>query len=208
VPGSIQPALPADIEPEASTSGSATAVDLATANAKPTLTLSELLADNEKLIEVIGVFTAVSVFVGQLGIRVFAYALSFLFMTLVVILCIELRNKFPSETDSVKVMLFKGVLTSAILLLLFDFFVDYRDIWKYLLVFPIFGTIFGLVFFGCVIPVVRRTHLRRNKKLLTLVAIAVALGLGYVCWHYAVLLEPSANQFLDAVNKLVSGGTK
>lgn len=208
VPESVPSVRPAGNESETSTSSGTTIVEHAAAKPKTTATLSELLADNHTLLEVIGVFTAVSVFIGQLEIRLFAYVLSFLFMILVVILCVELWTRFPRYTTSLKVMVFKGVLTAAVLLLLLDLFVDYRNIWKYFLYLPIFIVIFYAVFMGLVAPVLRRTSLYRNKTLLRLVAAVIAIILAYFSMRLAVLVEPGVNQLLDAVNKLVSSGAK
>jgi len=206
VPEDVPSLRPPANEPESSTPSGTTAIEHADAKPKTTATLSELLADNHTLLEVIGVFAAVSVFTGQLRIRWFAYTLSFLFMTLVVILCVELRTKLPFGTDSVKVMLFEDVLTAAVVLLLLDFFVDYRNIWKYFLFLPIFGVIFCVVLLGFVVPVLRAA-IPRNKALRRLVGLAISIIVAYFSLRLAALVEPSVNRFLDALNKLVSGWT-
>lgn len=207
-PESLPPAVPAKCELGTVVSQGATPADPAAPKSVATATLSELLENNQKLIEVIGVFTAISLFTGQLGIRFFAYIITFLFMTLVLVLCVELWTRIPSQSDSLKVMMFKDILTLAVLSLALDFFVDYRDIWRHFLIFPIFAAIFGAVFFGFVVPAVRRSSVRKNKRLLGLVAWVIVIGLGYLSIRLAVLVEPSVNRFLDTLYKLTSGWAK
>ncbi len=207
VPESLPSVRPAGNEPETSTSNGTTVVEHAAVKPNTSATLSELLADNHTLLEVIGVFTAVSVFARQSEIPLFAYVLSFLFTTLVIILCVELWTRFPRDTDNLKVMLFKGVLTAAVVFLLLDLFIGYRDIWKYFLFLPIFGVMFYAVLMGLVVPVLRKTPLRRNKTLLRLAAFLIVIVLGYFSMRLAVLVEPGVNRFLDAVNRVVSSWT-
>jgi len=206
-PESLPLTAPTKCEPETVLSQGTTVADHAAPKSVATATLSELLETNQKIIEVIGVFTAISFFTGQLGIRWFAYVVTFLFTTLVLILCVELWTRFPSQSDSMKVMLFKGILTLAVLLLLLDFFVDYRDIWRYFLVYPIAATIFGVVLFGFAVPAVRRSPLRKNKRLLGLVATVTAIVLLCSSMRLAVLIEPGLNRFLDTLYKMISSWT-
>lgn len=208
VPESLPPAIPVKFEPQVAVSQGATPADHAAPKPVATATLSELLENNQKLVEVIGVFTAISLFTGQLGIRFFAYIVTFLFMTLVLVLCVELWARIPSQSDSMKVMMFKDILTLAVLSLVLDFFVDYRDIWRHFLILPIFAAIFGAVFFAFVVPAVRRSSLRKNKRLLGLVAWLTVIGLGYLSIRLAVLVEPSVNRFLDTLYKMTSGWAK
>lgn len=207
VPASVLPVRPAGNEPETSTSSDTTVIEHPAAKPKTTATLSELLADNHTLLEVIGVFTAVSVFIGQLQIRWFAHVLSFLFMVLVVILCVELWTKFRRGTDSMKVMLFEYTLTAAVVLLLLDLFVDYRDIWKHFLYVPIFGVISCTVLLGFVVPVLRAV-IPKNRVLRKLAGLVISMVVVYLSMRLAVRIEPGVNQFLDAVNRLVLGWTK
>lgn len=205
VPESVPSVRPAGNKSETSRSSGTTIVEHAAVKPKTDMTLSDLLEDNRALLEVIGVFTAVSVFIGQLQIRWFAHVLSFLFMVLVVVLCVELWTKFPRDTDSFKVMLFQGTLAIAVFFLFLDLFVDYRDIWRYFLFVPIFVAIFYAVLTWFVVPLARKTPVHRNRALLKLAALAVAVVLSYYSLRLAVQIEPSVNRFLDALNKLVSG---
>lgn len=200
-------AHPAGNEPVTPTSVEATVPEHAVAKPKPAMTLSELLEDNHTLLEVIGVFTAVSVFIGQLQIRWFAHVLSFLFMVLVVVVCVELWTKFPRGTGSMKVLLFEYALTAVVFFLFLDLFVDYRDIWTHFLYVPIFLVLSCPVLLGFVVPALRAV-IPKNRVLRKAVGLVISAVVIYLSMRAAVHIEPGANRFFDAVNRLVSGWTK
>ena len=207
IPESVPSVYPANNEPGAPTSIDTTVLEHAAIKPKTAMTLSELLEDNHTLLEVIGVFTAVSVFIGQLQIHWFAHVLSFLFMVLVIVLCVELWTKFPRGTGSMKVLLFEYALTAAVFFLLLDLFVDYRDIWTHFLYVPIFLVLSCTVLLGFVVPVLRAV-IPKNKVLRKVVGLVISVVVIYLSMRLAVHIEPGANRFFDAVNRLVSGWTK
>jgi uncharacterized membrane protein len=102
-------------------------------------TLSKFIEDNHKLISVLGVFTAITVFSGNMQLRTLGYVLSFIFLLITLIIWTELLEKFPKGTATWRLTAFEDLLAFSFLGILLHWFVAYRDIWHY--VMPLFLTI-------------------------------------------------------------------
>jgi hypothetical protein len=99
--------------------------------------LHTFIEENHKLLAVLGVFTALTVFSAGLPLRALGTVLSFLFMAITVLLWFELLERFPAKTAGWRMNLFEILLTLTVLVLLLYWFVDYRAVWEYWLVIPI-----------------------------------------------------------------------
>gem|GEM_PF-1947770 len=174
-----------------------------------TVSLSQFVEQNEKLFGVLGVFTAVSVFVGQLRLHWFAYGLSFVFTLLVLILWIELWGKFPSGSGGWKITAFENLLSLAVIGLVAYLFIDYRDIWHQYLFVPIFLLIYSVIV-GVVSWVTKKYDVfdrlfrtvPRAKAFLRFMVIGTT-GF-YVSNRLAVLITPAVNRVLDTLYKALS----
>lgn len=94
-------------------------------------TLFAFVEENQKLLTVLGVFTALTVFAASLPLKPLGSILSFLFMTLTVILWQELLERFPAKAAGWRMSWFESLLSLAVLMLMFYWLVDYRDLWQY-----------------------------------------------------------------------------
>lgn len=172
-------------------------------------TLSEFVENNEKLISVLGVFTAVSLFVSGLSVHWFGYMLSFMFMILTVILWLELWSKFPSGSGDWKITTFENILMVAVFTLFAYVLVDFRDLWKSsyldLLVFAvIMGTFSSTMkrydvfnrLFRC-----QPGERRWLRYLLGSTVLLVVVFVSFVLAHFAAL---GLNRVLDAMYKSLS----
>ena len=208
--GTAAPAM-APVIPESSqaASGNVTAKQAGTQPEVPlTPTLSGFVEQNEKLFGVLGVFTAVSIFAGQLTLHWFAYVLSFVFTLLVVILWIELLSKFPSGSGDWRIAAFEELLSLAVIGLVVYVLVDYRQYLAYAIVLLILSLIMGGVSWIIekrgVFNRVFRAVPRGKTVLAYLIAIAIVWTALYVSFRLTVLIAPAANRVLNAWYKALS----
>ena len=177
--------------------------------AKKAPTLSGFIDENQRLISVLGVFTAICVFVGQLPIQWFAYMLSFAFTLLTVILWLELWSKFPSGSGDWKITTFENILALAVLALLTYVLVDFRRLWKssylMLLIFTIIlGGFSGVMkrfdlfnrLFRC-----RPGERRWLRHLMGVTVLVVVTGASIALANW---IAPPLNSVLDAMYKSLS----
>lgn len=206
----VTPAIPQSSQ---ATSGSVTVKRAGTQPEAPlTPTLSGFVEQNEKLIGVLGVFTAVSIFTGQLRLHWFAYGLSFVFMLLVVILWIELWSKFPYGSGDWKIAAFEDLLFLAVIGLVAYVLIDYRDIWDQYLAFAIVYLVLSLIM-GSALWIVKKYGMfnrlfravPRGKTVLAYLIAMAIFGMSlYASFRLAVLIAPAANRVLDAWYKALS----
>lgn len=100
-------------------------------------TLSQFIESNQKLISVLGVFIALTVFTANLSFRAIGYALSFMFLTLTLIIWIELLEKFPSGEANWRLKVFEILLSYSFLGIIFYWLLAYREIWHSVLFLPL-----------------------------------------------------------------------
>jgi hypothetical protein len=103
------------------------------------MTLEDFLKQNEKLITTFGVFIALTMFAMSLPIKIIGAGLSFLFLTLSILIWIELWRKFPSKEGSLSLNIFENMLALITLVIIANWLLDYRRIWHEILFLPIFG---------------------------------------------------------------------
>ncbi|SMD44803.1 hypothetical protein SAMN00777080_3437 [Aquiflexum balticum DSM 16537] len=97
--------------------------------------LASFIDENSKLISVLGVFTALTVFSFNLQIKFVGNLLSFVFLTLVILVWVEIWSRFPKKSSSWRLNLFENILSYSILLIVFYWIIFYRDIWEAILVY-------------------------------------------------------------------------
>jgi len=171
-------------------------------------TLYSFIEENHNLITVLGVFTALAVFAANLTLKPVGLILSFLFMTLTVILWLELLGRFPSKGAGWRMDWFENILSFAVLAFLIYWLLDFRTIWKSVLIVLVFGlvlqgvsaamkqlNVFNRIFHAK--PGEKRTL--RYAVWLVLVVASIALAFGV-----AALVTPWINHWLDAITKSVA----
>ena len=97
-------------------------------------TLSAFIEINQKLLSVIGIFTAITIFSLNLKLSKFGYGLSFIFLTLTVLLWLEIIQKFPKNGSS-RLSLFETILSFGIFGLIIYWIIEYIAFWEFLLPF-------------------------------------------------------------------------
>jgi hypothetical protein len=91
--------------------------------------LSQFLEDNQKLISVLGVFNAITVFSLSLPYKKMSLMLSFAFLSITIIIWIELWAKFPRDTRvTTRLSIFENILSYSLLLLVVYWFFAYKEI--------------------------------------------------------------------------------
>ncbi len=91
-------------------------------------TLGQFIEDNHKVLSMLGIFTGLSVFSSNLVLKPLGGFLSFLFLTLTLLIWLEVWQRFPSKSGSARLSLFENVLAVTILLVFFYWLVEFRRI--------------------------------------------------------------------------------
>jgi hypothetical protein len=104
----------------------------------PLPTLTSFIEENHRLLTVLGVFTALTIFASNLPVKPLGGMISFLFMTLTIILWFELWARFPSKRGEWRIVWFESILGITILILVIYWLLDYRVIWNQMLATLIF----------------------------------------------------------------------
>ena len=102
-------------------------------------TLFSFIEENHRLLSVLGIFTALTVFARTLPIRILSDLLSFFFLAATVVLWFELQERYPSKTSSQKLRLFEILVSTAVLLLVACWLFLYWAFWRRILVAVFFA---------------------------------------------------------------------
>jgi hypothetical protein len=108
---------------------------------KKIISLSDFIDQNHKLISVLGIFTALTVFTSSLQVKAIGNILSFIFLALTVLVWFELWGKFPSTDTTFRLTWFESILQFAIFGIVVYWLIEYRSIWKHMLTVLLFGII-------------------------------------------------------------------
>jgi hypothetical protein len=111
----------------------------------PKPSLFDFIELNHKLITVLGVFTALTAFSTNLPIKGFAQAISALFLTLTLIVWIELWGRFPSSTGTTILIWFESILGLTMLALIGYWVVSVRTVFPPLVFILVFGIIINII---------------------------------------------------------------
>ncbi len=92
--------------------------------------LGEFAEEHQKLLSVLGIFTALSAFSINLPIKLIGSGLAFIFLAISVLLWIEVLRRIPSDLDSsFSLILFQILITLGLLLLCAYWLLDFRVFW-------------------------------------------------------------------------------
>lgn len=109
--------------------------------AKDQVTLAQFIEANHKLLSTLGIFTALSVFSGNLGLRSLGYILSFLFLSGTILLWFELLMRFPAVSATWRLVWFENVLSFAAIALVGYWLLEFQTIWRAGLIFLVTAVI-------------------------------------------------------------------
>jgi small-conductance mechanosensitive channel len=107
------------------------------------LSLADFIEANHKLITVLGVFTAITAFSGSLPIQPFAQAISALFLTLTLLVWLELWGRFPSSVATWTMYWFESILGLAMLALVAYWVFSIRSVFPPFVVLLVFMLVTG-----------------------------------------------------------------
>ncbi len=111
----------------------------------PKPSLYDFINDNHKVITVLGVFTALTAFSSTFPIEGFAKGVSTLFLTLTLLVWIELWGRFPSSMGTTTLFWFENVLSLTMLALIAYWVVSVRIIFPPLVFILVFGLTLSLI---------------------------------------------------------------
>jgi hypothetical protein len=92
--------------------------------------LGKFLEENQRLITVLGVFTALTVFTTNLPLKPIGYLLSFVFLALSLIVWIELLERFPRGEATWKLRVFESLLAYSFMGIFLYWLLAYRELWE------------------------------------------------------------------------------
>jgi hypothetical protein len=149
--------------------------------------LSEHIEENQKLITVIGVFTALAIFAKNIEIIQIRTMLSFLFISIAILVWIELSLKKYNNKPTWRLILFDYAILLSILFLVGYWLIEYIDTWSSLITLPLFilfNSIFAYtlkkfdVFNRLKNPTSKK--LRRTKETLFYIIVIAFIGLSMI----------------------------
>jgi len=167
------------------------------------LTLGQFVEDNHKILSVLGIFTALSVFSSNLALKPLGGFLSLLFLTLTVLIWLEVWQRFPSKSGSARLSWFENILSVTIFLVIFYWLLEFRRI------APRDGltTLLTLVALGVVSSTFKRFNVFNRlfraqpgklKWLRSIFGIVLIAGVLYASSRLSGVLAPPLGRFLDA----------
>jgi len=168
-------------------------------------TLSEFIDINHKLISVLGVFTALTVFSYNLALKPIGYALSFVFLTLTVIVWLELWAKFPKRPSSWRLTTFENILSYSTIGVIAYWLLAYREIWRIVLFFPVWLLTISIISY----PVTKFGLLEKlfGWKFAQFTIVRYIFGFFllflalYIAGIIAAVVTPPINNFLDQLRE-------
>jgi hypothetical protein len=111
------------------------------------MTIAQFIEQNDKLLQALGIFIALTVFSSSLPVQLLGYFLSFFFIFATILVWFELWDKFP-KTATRSLVFFENTLTLASFGLVVYFLLDFRAIWDRLmplLIWLIFLSIYSFI---------------------------------------------------------------
>ena len=181
--------------------------------------LGDFIEDNYKLIAVLGVLAALTVFSINFVPPIFGHLLSFAFIAQSILIVMELYNRIESVKNSIPLFIF-SFLTLVILLQLFVYWLlGFRSIWDSALVIVIFAIVFYILMklaerIGRSESIPNwlsrnpRIHmLMRKPQIQKVVGIVLSVALMVFTYFIASNLAPPINKFLDEQSELIGIST-
>jgi hypothetical protein len=182
--------------------------------------LDTFIEDNYKLLSILGVFTALTVFATSITVKWIAYVLSFLFLTETILIWLELWAKFPKLGINIidfnrlfifKLFLFKSTLLLSTLVLIGYWLLAFRIIWRFFLFLPIAYILIGLItkllknkLYNTVHSLVRNW---KGRGLIKGFILIVYLAILIISFILATLLSPPINKLIEAMERTLQNTT-
>jgi len=108
-------------------------------------TLARFVEDNHKLLTVLGAFTAMTVFATNLPVKPIGFILAFLFMSMSILVWLEVWSRFPSVEGTGRLTLFENLLSYTLLILVGYWLVDFRPVWDQFLALVLWIAVMSVI---------------------------------------------------------------
>lgn len=172
----------------------------------PKVSLTIFIEENHKLLTVLGVFTALTVFSLSLSLKIIGYFLSFAFFTISLIIWFELWSKFP-KNGSFKLSCLENILSLTIFVLIFYWLVEYRTIWHeflfvlfFMIIFAIFTYVMRKIKFFDKTLNAQEGKLKWLRYVFGVIVIAIC---GVFSFWLSSIVSPPMNSLLDELRAFI-----
>ena len=163
-------------------------------------TLASFIEDNHKLLTTLGVFTALTVFASNIDPKPVGNILSIFFLTLTVLIWLEVWERFPPRNGSWRLLWFESVLSFSVLAIL--------GIWLfYLSSVSMFLTLFMFLIISSFITWIMnrfdlfnrlfQTEPGKRKYLRYTLGLVLLIAMFFISYYLAKIASPPVQQFFD-----------
>jgi hypothetical protein len=172
------------------------------------ITLTDFIESNHKLLTILGVFTALTVFSVNLTIKPLGYILAFIYFTMTILVWLEIWSKFPAGTGSWRLFWFENIISFLMLFIIAYWLIEYRSIWKYFLMPLLFIIITGI--FSVIIKKFnifnRLFHTKPGKLkfLRYLFGVLIMIVVLFLSIYLVSFFAPPTNTFLDGLRNYLA----
>jgi len=162
--------------------------------------LSDFIKENITLITSLGVFTALTGFANNLAIKEIGIFISFGFLTITVLIWLQLWAKFPPDGKYL-LRVFESTLALTVFMVVIYWLIYYRDIWNSVLFLPITTIISFILSYPIrksnVVDKILRSHPILGNFLRYIIAILI-IGISLVI---SILIAEKVNSILNEAIK-------
>jgi len=164
--------------------------------------LEQFLLKNEKMLTIFGIFVAITVFTSELPLKSIGRILNFIFIANTILIWLELWKKFPKEAER-KLKVFENLISYSTIFIIFYWFLDFRDIWSYIMtgvLMIVIASVFSFII-GKYDIFNKIFHTKNNKKtsFRYIVGITFLLATLYLSSFISNKISLPINNFLDEI---------
>jgi len=171
-------------------------------------TLFDFIEQNHKIISVLGVFIALTVFTANLSFQAIGYALSFLFMAITIIVWMELLERFPKGESTWRFKTFENLLNYSFFGIIFYWLISYREIWKNIMFIPLTIILAAMLTSLLTLPIkkydlfdrVFRTKPGKLKVIRYILFLLILFIVLHISFWIAFIISPPINYFFDQLH--------
>lgn len=164
--------------------------------------LWSFIDENQKLITTLGVVTALTFFANNLPIKVFSFALSFMFMALAILVWIEILEALPPATgENWRLILFKTIISLSIIVIIVFWAIYY-------LITPVITYYILIIIVGGILTIplntIWKSLLRIKQTLIRVTLGLLLLGFWLFATHFfAALTTSPVNKLLTSTRQIL-----
>jgi membrane-associated HD superfamily phosphohydrolase len=168
------------------------------------LSLSSFIEKNYKLLSVLGIFTALTVFSSNLSFKWISSTLSFLFLTITVLIWLEIWAKFP-KSGAARLIWFENLLSFSVMVVGLYWLLELQVLGRDLLVVPIAGLLLWLSSLILkrfnVFNLLFQTKSGGKQIFRYIFGIVIIAIVTLISFYSAYALAEPANKLLDAIQR-------